>query len=682
KNGVEFYAFGGDYGPEDIPSDGNFCANGIVSADRTPHPALAEVKKVYQYVKIKPFNLANGEIEISNMYDFIGLEHVDIYWEMVGDDIILKKGILEKPDISAQESKVVQLPISEIRSVPGIEYFLNFSVRTNTESDIIPKNYEIASEQLMLPSRRGNILILSDNFSVLNVAENETEIAVMGNNFKVTFDRDLGKMSSFVYYDEELIQSGPKPNFWRAPTDNDFGNGMDKRCEMWKNASYNKNIEKVIVKQPGKDEVDVIFIRNLEEANAKVQSTYKVFGNADVIVTNELIPNPKPERKRDYIFENLESGEKSLRLSKEEPIILELPQLEEKEYQFFSIEATIYPEELSGKSALWVNDEWAPGKLHLEFYNSTLCFYLHGSDYQYFDYPFEADHQYNISLVYNAESKFLKLYVNGELAETKTFSEAVPINISGKSYSGGYIHQDRFFYGKMDDFRLWTKALNQDEVQKYPTDNTDGLLVHYTFDELNDTMSIMDKANHYNAQLIEKEYSMPELPRFGMSMNIPGQFSNLKWFGRGPHENYMDRNTSAHVGLYESTVAEQYFPYIRPQENGYKTDTRWLALTDESGKGILIMSDSLISFSALNYTVEDLDQGTKKKYKHTNDLIPRDYIDLNVDYAQTGVGGDNSWGARAHSQYSLDYGRYKYSYIIRPLSRNTNLMKLSKQRFK
>ncbi|MCD4731223.1 MAG: hypothetical protein K8R74_11510 [Bacteroidales bacterium] len=188
--------------------------------------------------------------------------------------------------------------------------------------------------------------------------------------------------------------------------------------------------------------------------------------------------------------------------------------------------------------------------------------------------------------------------------------------------------------------------------------------------------------NNVAATLIEKEKEMPELPRFGTKLELPGKYSNLTWFGRGPHENYWDRNTSAYVGEYRSTVEEQYFPYIRPQENGYRTDTRWLALQDSTGKGIMFIGEPLVSFSALNYSIDDLDQGTKQNYKHTNDLVAKDKVCLNLDYKQTGVGGDDSWGARPHPQYTLDYDEYEYTYIIRPLRRKVVLMELSKKRFK
>ena len=208
-----------------------------------------------------------------------------------------------------------------------------------------------------------------------------------------------------------------------------------------------------------------------------------------------------------------------------------------------------------------------------------------------------------------------------------------------------------------------------------------GLLVSLNFENTT-SETVIGKAEGINATIIEKEITMPELPRFGMQLQVPGKYGQLTWYGRGPQENYCDRNKAAFVGIYESPVADQYFPYIRPQENGYKTDTRWLSLQDSTGIGLMFIGEPLLSFSALNFTTEDLDQGAKDNYRHTKDLKPNDFVALHVDYKQTGVGGDDSWGARPHPQYSLKYDAYEYSYIIRPLQRKQDLMELSRKRFK
>jgi beta-galactosidase len=159
---------------------------------------------------------------------------------------------------------------------------------------------------------------------------------------------------------------------------------------------------------------------------------------------------------------------------------------------------------------------------------------------------------------------------------------------------------------------------------------------------------------------------LPELPRFGMRMQLPPHYENLSYYGRGPWENYSDRNTSSFVGLYKDTVKNQFiWNYIRPQENGYKTDVRWLSLTDKSGAGLMVEGLQPICFSAINNSAEDLDPGLTKKQQHPTDIKPRTDVYLNIDLKQRGVGGDNSWGALPHDQYRLLDKKYSYSYILR-----------------
>ena len=163
---------------------------------------------------------------------------------------------------------------------------------------------------------------------------------------------------------------------------------------------------------------------------------------------------------------------------------------------------------------------------------------------------------------------------------------------------------------------------------------------------------------------------LPELPRFGMRMQLPAQYSFLEYYGRGPWENYSDRNTSSFVGLYKDSVKNQYaWNYIRPQESGYKTDVRWLRLTNGNGAGIMIEGIQPICFSALNMRTEDLDPGLTKKQQHPTDIKPRNEVYLNIDLRQRGVGGDNSWGAQPHDPYRLLEKKYSYSYIIRFLNK-------------
>jgi beta-galactosidase len=163
---------------------------------------------------------------------------------------------------------------------------------------------------------------------------------------------------------------------------------------------------------------------------------------------------------------------------------------------------------------------------------------------------------------------------------------------------------------------------------------------------------------------------LPELPRFGMRMQLPAGYDNLAYYGRGPWENYSDRNTSSFVGLYNDQVQNQYtWNYIRPQEGGYKTDVRWLTLTNSEGRGLQIEGVQPICFSALNNRTEDFDPGLTKKQQHPTDIKPRKEVYLNIDLKQRGVGGDNSWGALPHNQYRLLDKKYTYSYVMRLISK-------------
>jgi len=145
------------------------------------------------------------------------------------------------------------------------------------------------------------------------------------------------------------------------------------------------------------------------------------------------------------------------------------------------------------------------------------------------------------------------------------------------------------------------------------------------------------------------------MPRFGMQMAIRREFGMMSWFGRGPHETYWDRKTGAALGRYSEAVPAGIHLYVRPQETGNKTDVRWLALTNGFGTGILAVGMPTLSASA-----------ELEKAKHTNDLSPGKTITVNLDYKQMGVGGDNSWGARTHPEYTLPPKPYSYRFLIRP----------------
>ena len=160
----------------------------------------------------------------------------------------------------------------------------------------------------------------------------------------------------------------------------------------------------------------------------------------------------------------------------------------------------------------------------------------------------------------------------------------------------------------------------------------------------------------------------PLLLRMGTDIQMPAEMNQLQWYGRGPGESYWDRKNASLVGIYRQTTDEQYFSYARPQESGNKADVRWVNITNKKGLGIAITyTDSLLNFSALPYSLDDLDPEMEKKQYHSGELKKRDKIFLHVDLQQTGVQGIDSWGAWPLKKYRLPYGDHSFSFRIVPL---------------
>ena len=195
-------------------------------------------------------------------------------------------------------------------------------------------------------------------------------------------------------------------------------------------------------------------------------------------------------------------------------------------------------------------------------------------------------------------------------------------------------------------------------------------------------------------EAIRKESSKLVVPRIGIRFRIPAKMNNVTYFGRGPEENYIDRNNGTLVGLYKSTADEMYFPYVRPQENGHHTDTRWIRLTRKDGKGFTIYADSTIGFNALRNPIEDFDgeeathrdyqwnnrdaeelkhdiikaKNVKPRQTHINDIKPHDFVEVCIDWKQMGVGGYDSWGAIPDPQYLIPANQeYKWGFTIVPM---------------
>jgi beta-galactosidase len=465
--GKKWWAYGGDFGPEGTPSDGNFCINGLVSPDRTPHPALYEVKKVYQNVDFETVPFSPTQIKIKNKFSFTNLKHYKISYTVQANGKTVFRHTLPVLDVPPGQARVVTLPLPTPLPEAGVEYTLNFSVTARESHWAIPQGTEVASAQFMLPwSADDSLQTAARTFPKLKIKENKHRIVVKNKRFEWVFDRQKGTLASLKAQGRELLKSGPLPNFWRAPTDNDFGNGMPQRCAVWKESTYQRQLQKVDLIPVGDGQVRIVVHFAFPASDSKMTVAYTLFGNGWTKVENAFMPGQR---------------------------------------------------------------------------------------------------------------------------------------------------------------------------------------------------------------------QLPELPRLGLRLRVDSVLNRVQWFGRGPWENYRDRKSSAYLGLYARPVEKMFFPYVSPQENGYRTDTRWLALRDSSGAGLLFAGDPVFSFSALRYSMETLERKYRGE-KHLNQIRKSDFIEVMIDYGQTGVGGDNSWGAQAHAQYVLLPQNYRYTFYLKAITAGDDPQVLIKKR--
>jgi beta-galactosidase len=468
EQGEEFFAYGGDFGPDTVPSDGNFCLNGLVDPDRNPHPALEEVKKVYQHVKFHPVNLANGSILIENKYAFLNSNIFNFQWEIKGDGEVVKSGTFDEVDLLPDQQKRVTAD-ADFDVLPGTEYFLNVYARLKESTGLLPAGTSLAKEQFKLPIYKKKKEAARRPVSLNTKKQNgDSSLVISWDAFVVEFNMIDGGMVRLQYNGKEMLTNGPEPSFWRAPTDNDFGNGLPGRSHIWRNVTNKRTLES---------------------------------------------------------------------------------------------------------------------------------------------------------------------------AETKDLKHGRQVAFSWK-----YSDENDEFTGTSD--------------------------VVYVIDE----EGSIEVTHHFKMA----SDSLPEIPRMGMTLVMPREFDQMEWLGRGPHESYQDRNTAAFVDVWSGSVADQYQAYLRPQENGNKTDVRWVSITNDVGEGLLFEGKQLLEVSAHHNSMEDFESPMTSDYvkfehpdahRHTTDVVPQDFTSVDIDLMQLGVGGDNSWGAWTHEKYRLTETEYSYGFIIRPVGK-------------
>ncbi len=190
-----------------------------------------------------------------------------------------------------------------------------------------------------------------------------------------------------------------------------------------------------------------------------------------------------------------------------------------------------------------------------------------------------------------------------------------------------------------------------------------GLVITYLIDGKTGEIEVTENLSTSDTAKISDMY------RFGMLMQLPYAMSNSKYYGRGPIENYSDRNECMRLGIYSQDAKEQYFPYIRPQESGTKSDIRWWQQTGADGFGICIDSSKPFYASAIHFDTEELDDGDNKEQRHSTELKESKFTNLFLDAEHIGVGGTNSWGAKPLDKYLVKYGDKVFKFTIKPLGK-------------
>tara|TARA_R110001592_G_scaffold163037_1_gene396742 strand:+ start:21431 stop:24544 length:3114 start_codon:yes stop_codon:yes gene_type:complete len=284
KNGREIFAYGGDFGPEGTPSDNNFLNNGLVQPDRKPNPHIYEVKYVHQDIKFYENNLSNGVIDIKNWYFFRDLSNYKLNWEILENGLVVESGSIDNIVTNPQAKRETKIPF-KTDFKEDFEYFLNVSAVLKIDEPLLKAGHEVGFEQFQL--QKGKVVVPSTSEEKITHTTKGDNITVNGNNFEISFSKKEGKLTEYNFNSKNLLTSGPEVNFWRAPIDNDYGAKTQMKFKKWKNAGTSGTV-KATVNQLSKNDIQLIFTRDIFNGDAQVVVTYHVLGNGVVKVTNDL----------------------------------------------------------------------------------------------------------------------------------------------------------------------------------------------------------------------------------------------------------------------------------------------------------------------------------------------------------------------------------------------------------
>ncbi len=317
-----FFAYGGTFGGPDVASDGNFCANGLVSPDRVPHPGLAEVKKVYQPIQMRAVDLTRGAIELQNWNDFLPAEAwLTADWRVTADGRVLQQGQLDGLTLAPRERKTVTVPIASIDPQPATEYFLELRFTLKADTPWAAAGHEVAWEQFELPVSAAAPAPAAPvaAASPLTVVRGTDDVTVKGGGFSATFARATGLLTSLKTGDTELLAQPLGPHYWRAPVDNDRGNHMagDEPAEpgrfapiVWRKAHESLAAASFDVRTPDDRTVIIAVKGPVRDVASQYELHWTVRASGDILVESAFLPGemPLPEMPRMGMQTTLRAG--------------------------------------------------------------------------------------------------------------------------------------------------------------------------------------------------------------------------------------------------------------------------------------------------------------------------------------------------------------------------------------
>jgi beta-galactosidase len=287
-DGTPYFAYGGDFGPPSTPSDQNFLFNGLVAPDRTPHPHYFEVKKVYQPVDTRLLD-PSGRIRVVNRYDFRDLSGLALRWVITADGDTLARGGRDVLAVAPRDSAEIALGLPAVHPPAGAEVFLDVAYVSKRGEPFLPAGTVMAWDQFPLASPAAPVAA-PPRIPDATLAQDSARIVVTAPRVRVVFGRVLGTLDSLTWDGVELLRTAPAPNFWRAPTDNDFGNEMPQRQRVWRTAGPDRHLLHIAARQDSPSRVTVETEELLHAGGAHLFTTWAVYGSGDVVMRQRFVP--------------------------------------------------------------------------------------------------------------------------------------------------------------------------------------------------------------------------------------------------------------------------------------------------------------------------------------------------------------------------------------------------------